>query len=656
MGQALKLSPFGPISPRTTERLLTENYGQTAANVRLLSGDIRPIREPGMITSSMAGRKAVYRAEYNNFEKWRGWMVDVDVARLPLTEDVEPRYVWSGDGPPKMSTFSNFDIPTADVMLGIPIPLAKAAVSVTGGAAATVSRVYVYTFFSRFGEESAPSPVSDLVSGKVDGSWTISGMSEFPISSGAVTGVYAAPDTEFTSAVNTWLRVGDQIKLTPSDSVVLIKSVTGTTKFKVAGDHATDTFWIRPAPWNVTGMKRRLYRSVGTSPSFQLVAEDVGTSYTDTLMDSQIPGDELISESWLPPPPGLFSITSLPNGALVGLVGNLLCQSEPYQFHAWPVEYQRGMNQTAVGLAAYGTTMVIGTTGAPYIGDGVEPASVTLERHDNIWPCLSKRSMISVGDGVIYATLPGLVYIGSAGPRIWTQPFYTREEWIPLDPYSMICATAENKIFILYHAIGSPKAAMLCFQPLEPLAALTTLTLDCIELYSDPRNGYLYVVDTEGVKLYDSADGPRLPFEWLSKEFELPTPCNFGAARVEFVSEITAADAAAIIAAYEAAMAALPALLANGSNSINGRLGHINRTPINGWAPQLANMLDAQKSLTFTLYSKGVMKFSKTLYEDTGVFRLPSGYLSDVWSVKLNGQIRVKNVKIAETPDGLRQI
>jgi hypothetical protein len=50
------------------------------------------------------------------------------------------------------------------------------------------------------------------------------------------------------------------------------------------------------------------------------------------------------------------------------------------------------------------------------------------------------------------------------------------------------------------------------------------------------------------------------------------------------------------------------------------------------------------------------MKFSKTLFEDSGVFRLPSGYLSDVWSVKLNGQVRIKNVKVAETPDGLRQI
>jgi hypothetical protein len=595
MGQTLRAGPFGPISPRTAERLLGENFGQTAANVRLLSGDIRPIREPGLITTAMANKKAVYRAEHASLDKWRGWTMDVDVARLPLTEDVEPRYVWTGDGPPKITNFTNFDVPAADLLLGIPNPTGKPVVVAAGGAAATVSRVYVYTFFSQWGEESGPSPVSDLVSGKVDGTWTVSGMSAFP-----------AP--------------------------------------------------IPAGSYNTTGMKRRLYRSVGTQATFQLVAEDVPTTYVDTIPDSQIPGDELISAGWEPPPAGLFNIIALPNGALAGLLGNLLCQSEPYQFHAWPVEYQRGMNQTAVGLAAYGTTMVIGTTGAPYIGDGVEPASVTLERHDNIWPCLAKRSMISVGDGVVYATLSGLVYVGSAGPRVWTQPFYTREEWIPLDPYTMVCAIAENKIFILYTAVGAPQSGMLCFQPLEPLAALTTLTLDCVELYSDPRNGYLYVVDAEGVKQYDSADGARLPFEWLSREFELATPCNFGAARVEFVSEITAADAAALIAAYAQAVLAMGPKIANGVSAINGRFGGINTVTINGYAPKLTDVLDAQKSVTFTLYSKGVMKFSKTLFEDTGVFRMPSGYLSDAWSFKVNGQVRIKNVKIAETPDGLRQI
>lgn len=656
MGQVIKLSPFGPITPRTTERLLADTYGQTAANVRLLSGDIRPIREPGLVSSAMANSKAVYRAEYDDIVKWRGWPIDVDVARLPATHDVEPRYVWSGDGPPKITTFGNFTVPSMDLILGIPTPLAKPTVATSGGTGGATSRVYVYTFFSQHGEESGPSPVSDLTQGKIDGTWTISGMNEFPINSSTVAGTYNDPDTTFVSTVDTWLRAGDQIKLSPSGAVMLVKSAPTLKTFTVAGDYHTDTLWMRVGNINIVGMKRRLYRSVGSNPSFQLVAEDVGTTYSDTLTDLQIPGDELISDGWAPPPQGLYALTSLPNGALVGLSGPLLCQSEPYQPHAWPITYQRGMNQTGVGLASFGTTVVIGTTGAPYIADGVEPASVTLERHDNIWPCLSKRSMISVGDGVVYATLTGLVYIGQAGPKIWTQPFYTREEWIPLDPYSMVCAISENKIFILYRATGSPQSAMLCFQPLEPLAALTTLTLDCIELYSDPKNGYLYVVDNEGAKQFDSAFGARLPFEWHSKEFELATPCNFGAARVEFVSEITAADAAAIIAKYEAAKAGMPAKLAFGSNSINGRLGGINVAPINGYAPALANLLDAQKSVTFTLYSKGVMKFSKTLYEDSGIFRLPSGYKSDVYSIKLNGQIRIKNVKVAETPDGLRQV
>jgi hypothetical protein len=596
--------------------------------------------------------------------------MDVDVATVPLSPDVEYRYVWTGDGAPRWSKFSTFDTPASDLTLGIPTPVAAPTVSPSGGVGATVSRLYVYTFFSQDGEESAPSPASVLTTGKVDDTWAISGMSAFPLNTGSITAAVA--DTPANAQVQVTvgaahgLRVNDKITIagvtgmTDLNGSWTVAGIVSTTIFYVALDtsqsYSANGTWTREAPWNTTGMTRRLYRSAGTTATYQLVADNISTTtYNDTILDANLPGDELISEEWAPPPSDLLGILALPSGALAGFSGSKLCMSEPYQPHAWPASFQWGLAHPIVGIASYGTTVVMGTLGRPYMADGVEPRAVTLESLDVVWPCLSKRSMISAGDGVVYATEHGMAFIGLSEPKIWTQPYYTREEWVLLTPSSMVSAMAESKIFISYRPLNDPVSHILLFIPTEPLASLTRLHIDNTELYADARNGKLYIVDDEAVKEYDADAGFRLNYEWLSKEFELPTPVNLGAARVEFVSEMSAADVAAAQAAYDAAVAAQLALLTSGVGAINGRKTGLNsNSAINGYTPALPPEPTAA-FVNFTLYSKGVPVFGVLLYDNTA-FTLPAGYKSDAYAVKLEGTVRVKNVKLAETMRGLDKV
>jgi hypothetical protein len=670
MTTAIKIAPFGPIVPRTAERLLSEGFAQVADNVNLLSGEIRPIRRPYMTDAALADSEAVFRAEYLTSEKWRGWTMDVDIATVPLAPEVEYRYVWTGDGGPKWNRFSTFQTVASDLSLGVPAPLAAPAVAPSGGVGAATSRLYVYTFWSADGEESAPSPASALTTGKVDDTWAITGMSAFPLSTGNISAAALdTPSNGYTqvtvSAANS-LRVGDVITIagvlgmTDLNGVRTVAGIVSPTIFYVALDtsqiYSAGGTWTRDAPWNTVNMTRRLYRSAGTNATYQLVAENISaTTYNDNITDANIPGDELISADWLPPPATLFNVVSLPSGALAGISGSTLYMSEPYQPHAWPLSYQFGLAYPAVALAAYGTVAVVGTLGQPYMADGVDPASVSLERVDSVWPCLSKRSMCSVGDGVIYATSHGMAYVGAAGPRIWSQPYYTREEWQALLPSSMISATTEGKVFVRYKTATDVVSHILLFMPQEPSASLTRLHIDCVELYADARNGKLYVVDSEGLKEYDADAGFRLVYQWRSKEYELPKPVNFGAARVEFVSEMTAADVTAAQAAYDAAVAAQPAKIAGGVGAINGRrVGLNNNSAINGYTPTLPPIPDAAY-VNFTLYADGEPIFGAVLF-DNEAFTLPAGYKSDSYSVQLDGTVRVKNVKIAETMSGLSKV
>lgn len=647
-----KIVPFRGMLPRTAERLLGPGASVEAANLNITSGEIRPLKQPLLVnTPSVSGPwLSVYRAEHLGAQTWLAWNRDVDIVRAPLPATIEPRFYTSGDGEPRYARFQ--DLPATFRALGVPRPKAAPGVSHSGGTGAATTRVYVYTFRTALNEESGDSPASALTTGKVDGTWAISGMDAFPANSGAVTGVHAAGITTFTDTLNHWLRVGDEVVV--SGATLTVTEVVSNLIYKVAGNYAAATAWARKAPWNTVGMQRLLYRSAGTTGSFQLVAEGVGTTYNDTLLDSAIPGDELISQGWDAPPPGLRGLIVLPNGAMVGFVDNQVCYSEPLQFHAWPESYRRSCDFPIVGVEAYGTTVVACTASIPYVLTGVEPASVTPEAIQKVWPCLSKRGVISLGDGVLYPTSYGLAYIGAGGAQIWTEAFFTRTEWKPLNPSTMVAATAEGRVYVGYEGTDGDKGVMI-FDQAEGGLGLTTLSASPVEVYADQRNGQFYLVTEDGIYQFDAGIGVRLNYSWKSMEYHMERPLNLGAAKVDFVGEMTAEDVAAEQAAYDAAVLANVTVVANykGLGSINGRA--INAGVLNGSNIVSVAPLDVAR-VTFTLYADEVAVFSTTLIADQRAFRLPAGYDYENVAVGLTGAVRVKSVKLSTTMSGLAEL
>lgn len=588
---AVKLTGFSGITPRTAERLLSDMAAQVAENVILSSGELRPAHAPSLVFP-VAGRPAsAYRAVHGGGEKWRVWDADVDVAKAPLSADVDPRYYWTGDGCPKYAPFSVFG--NTQYALGIPSPAVKLSISSAGGSQSVISRTYCYTFYQpATGEESGPSPSADIGAGRPDGTWTLSGFS-------------AAPAND------------------------------------------------RDAPYNTAGLKQRLYRTSGTAATFQLVNErDASTAdWSDAYSDLAILGDDLISSGWEIPPVDLAGIIALPNGCLVGFHANELCYCEPYQPHAWPLSYRFQTESPIVGIAAVGSTVIVATQTKPYIADGQTPDVAAIDSIGDVWPCVSKRSVVSIGDGVLFATKHGMAYVGQAGASMWTQSLFTLEEWEPLNPAFMVAAATSGKVFISCRpADEAPK--ILVIQPGES-AILTTLSLDTSEIFTVPMDGRLYVID-QGVRVLDDKTDSRLVFDWLSKEIEFLDPCNLGAAKVDFVNTLSDADNAANEAHYTADITYNVGVINSGIGL--GALGEdaYGEVPIAGDA-LIIPTTKAFDQLTFKLYSGGVEVFSQRIVS-RDAFRLPAGYKSDFVSMRLTGNVRVKSVKAAETMLGLKQL
>lgn len=670
---SIKIDQFGGEIPRRSRRLLPELAAREAINCVNTAGDMRPLREPASrATSSKTGTlQTIYRAISGGSTAWFAWTDDVDVVKAPLPPDATARWCYTGDGVPKVTSYAmatngaGNDYPNQYYALGVPKPLAAPSVSASGGTGASTSRAYKYTFFTQWGEESAASPESAVLTGKVDDTWAITGMDAFPANSGDISNVtYAGTSVTITSASNHYNRVGDEITVAGVTTVTNIngtwtitaidttaKTMTFTVTSTPTGtyDNATDTTdtWTRTVSWNVTSMKRRLYRTVGTSSEWQLVDDDVNTTHDDTLLDAQILGDVFLADGWDPPPAALAGLVLLPSGAAAGFVGDTIYLSEPYQLHAWPYTLQAKSDIVALGV--FGNNIAVATQTAPEVASGVEPASMTLTRADLIYPCLSKRSMVSLGNACLYASSKGMVAIGDGGVDVFTKEFYTEEEWRLLYPSTMEVEVAQGIIYVSYTEDSVNK--MIAFTD----GHLIRYTVNASAMHTDGITGELFVAVGSDISEWDAPDSVNMNMFWKSREFILPEHANMGAFRLDIDSSLTTEERAALEAAQTAAETANAEILTTGNarGAINAYA--FNETRVNGSdfsdVPATPDTLEA----TVKLYVNDVEK-AEVSVADNLTHRLPSGYKADNFAVSVATTARVRRIQVADTPRALKGV
>lgn len=668
---AIRVTGFRGILPRTANRLLPDQAAQLAQNVILSSGELRALNAPAFVyaPSSALAVQSVFRVDDSTWFCWP--TADVAMVKVPLASDA--RYAYTGDGVPKITTktlgtpVSVSGVPAACRALGIPNPGVNPTVSPTGGTGAAVTRYYVYTFVSDWNEESGPSPVSDLQTAKVDSTWAISGMDTAPPNSGTVTGAtYSGGFVTVTLGARHYGRTSDQITfasvggMTDLNGTFTIADVPAYNQVKVAlttaQTYTSGGTWSRPVPWGTC--TKRLYRTSGSTADFQLVAEGIsGTTYSDTLLDTAIPGDSLVSAAWAPPPVNLTGLVALPDGSIAGYIagGSTVCRSEPYQPHAWPAEYQRQMQFPVSGIAALAdSSVVVATTGMPYIITGADPASALAQKIESALPCLSSHSVCSIGDAAIYSTRGGLARVGPGvigGAELMTSGVWGAPEWVSLTPGSLRCAFSNGVL----HMFSTTAPASVYMLPMTSAdAGLVTSAPQTVDtLHAAPDTGRLYFAFGRQVYEFNPDSGEPLTYNWRSKDFVVPSPVNLGAAKVVFDAASVSAANTALAAAAAARAAANVALIAAGQARGSINASRINRFKLNGSA--LQNAVPGTASVTFQLYAGGVLRFTKLLTSGKA-FRLPAGYKADEFSMKLISNVQVRSVEMAETMLGLKQV
>lgn len=296
---------------------------------------------------------------------------------------------------------------------------------------------------------------------------------------------------------------------------------------------------LAPPPTDRFVTRTRIYRSNSGSAgaAFQFLVELTANelAHEDELKSAQL-GEGLATATWLEPPAKLAGLVGMPNGIMAGFFDNTVAFCDPYHPYAWPVEYQITTEHPIVGLATFGQTLFVGTTGSPYFISGSDSASMSALKMDSNQSCSSRRSIVAVQGGVLFASPDGLCMADGRGVSVVTQGIFTREDWQALRPDTMVGAEHEGIYYLLYSGSGGG-AFTFDFQNNRKLTRIASLSASA--MFVDRFSDALYYADTATGRIKRLHGGTvRRTGLWKSGRNPMPAHAAMGWAQVEgFPSE-----------------------------------------------------------------------------------------------------------------------
>jgi hypothetical protein len=538
----ITIKVFDGLRPVQDATLLKDAEATVALNTRLFSGSLAPLKGSTTLKAlTKTAPQTIFR--YGNAasesDYWLEYLADTDVMRSPVANDAYGRVYWTDGGTPKYApntlVLSGGSYPGGSYNLGVPAPESAPSITAfTASSSSTTAESRTYVYTYVTAYEEEGPPSA-------------------------------------ASAV---------VTLDPSAPVTVSLPSTGPS-----------------GSYNVT--KKRIYRSsaTGTSVAFQFVAE-IGaavTSYTDSVSQASL-GEVLATENWFAPPSGLKGLKLMANGAAIGFKDNTAYLSEPNLPHAWPHLYP--IDESIVGIGVFRQSAVLLTNSHPVVLSGADPQAMSKERMELPQACVSKRSIVDTGDGVVYASPDGLVSISTSGVKVLTAELLTREQWQAYNPSSISGFVHESRYHMFYTTSGGTRG-MLVFDFSGQGATMQASDLNAASAvsaaYSDSRTDTLYMAQGTNIVRFNA--GSPLTYTWRSKKFRVPYPTNFGAALV-------------YASAYP---------------------------------------------VTLRVYADNTLRHTQTV-TGANIFRLPGGFRGVDWQLEASGTSDVTQISMATSIEELRQV
>lgn len=162
---SIRLQNMGGIAPRVAPRLLPLSAAQIAQSTKLWSGEVQAFHTGRQLPNEMP--VAPVRTIFPIAGAWLAWKTDVDAVIGFSPDNDLGRLYYTGDGVPKViqqvTAAHEAPTPTSAFALGITPPFYAPIITTTPPGSPSEFRSYVFTWVTAFGEESVPSPASDVI-------------------------------------------------------------------------------------------------------------------------------------------------------------------------------------------------------------------------------------------------------------------------------------------------------------------------------------------------------------------------------------------------------------------------------------------------------------------------------------------------------------
>ncbi|MFC3074918.1 hypothetical protein [Shinella pollutisoli] len=581
---ALKLSAFGGEQPLIKPRLLPDTAAKEAIDVRLVNGALGPVNKP---TKKATVANKDHKTIYRHLGTWLSWAGHVHAAPGPVAQD---RLYFTGDGAPKVR------IGGVNYPLKVPRPSARLTTSKTGtGSGDIQSRLYVYTFVTSFGEESAPAPASAIVTWRPGQTITLSDFQAAPA------GRSITRQRIYRSQTGT----------------------TGTSFFLIADRAASTADFVDNVA--VDAFQEPLKTASWSEPPDGLS----GLIAMPNGMMAAFEGKNVyFCEPWHPhawPEKYIMQVDSEVVGlAAVGGILVVMTKAHPYLMSGGRPDAMRSEKLERSYPCINARSIVdLGYT-------------VCYASH---------AGLVSVGiDGSV---------------ALLTESLFSVEDWRALSPTTVLGGQLHGQYVLFYDTLHPDTGerdvgAMFLNTAGQPYIVRTSAK--AAACYFDVAENVLYFKEAGSVIVlqFDPPAGVPSTLHWRSKEFWLTAPVSLGAILVDAAPDISEEQIAAIKAEIDRIVSENADLLAGGA--LDGELNAcpLNHFALNGDALQPVPRLADFASVTIAVYADG--ELLQVLTRTGKIMRLKAGRKARCWEVGVSASREIEQIVVASSVEELKGI
>ncbi|WP_337430557.1 hypothetical protein [Bilophila sp.] len=285
----------------------------------------------------------------------------------------------------------------------------------------------------------------------------------------------------------------------------------------------------------------RIYRTVSGNETsdFRFLAElsleeleQAGGVFRDTVHDKDVSSEVLQTSTWDAIPDKARGLIRTDNGIYACFRGNELLVSEPFIPYAYPSAYRLTVEDTIVALGHTDNTIVILTTGRPYLAQGGVPESLQLVHLPIEQSCVSAESVASLPGGVIYASPDGLMLMTSSEQTLITEQTMTREQWAALGPETLMGTVHDGSYVGFFRGTNRGLVFHIGRADLTRIELPEGWNVTCLYHHSEDDCVYLGAETPDGAGIWEFDAGEAMPYRWRSKEFFASALVGMSAARV----------------------------------------------------------------------------------------------------------------------------